>query len=175
AQRGQDLLGLGAIDHQLVEERLRPGLVAGRLDGEELTRERLDRRAELLRHEGEAAIGPGSERARVEEPVELDRGALAVRLVQAEADRTKHPGEVRGPERLSDLGWELALGDEALHRPETDDVCLALLDGAGELLDLGPGRGLPSIHDDLLRTDAVHQLVHEDLGEERIELYGLQQ
>ena len=67
-------------------------------------------------------------------------------------------------------GWidQLAIG-ELPQRPETGDIGLGFLDGAVELLHLLPHGGRAAADGDVVRTEAVHQLVHEDVREERVE------
>ena len=62
-----------------------------------------------------------------------------------------------------------ALVDQVLKGPQAGDVGLRFLDGAVGLLELLPHRGLAPAHADVVRPEPVHQLVHQDVREERVE------
>ena len=86
---------LGPVHGLRLEQRLRPGVVAVRLDRHQLARQLGDRGLHLRRVDGERAVRGDPECPRVEQAVELQRLAAAVRLVDAEADRAEGRREER--------------------------------------------------------------------------------
>ena len=56
-----------------------------------------------------------------------------------------------------------------LQRPQAGDVRLGFLDRAVGLLQLLPHGRRAAADGDVVRAEAVHQLVHQDVGEERVE------
>ena len=67
---------------------------------------------------------------------------LAVRLVDAEADRSERRGEERRVHRPLERLVEHALVDQVLERPQAGDVGLGFLERAVGLLQLLPHRRL---------------------------------
>ena len=61
------------------------------------------------------------------------------------------------------------LVDEVVERPEARDVGLRLLDGAVGLAQGLAHRGLAPVDREGMRSEPVHQLVHQDVGEEGFE------
>ena len=59
--------------------------------------------------------------------------------------------------------------DEELQGEESRDVGLGLFDRAVGVLELLPHGRRAAADGDVVRPQAVHQLVHQDVGEERVE------
>ncbi len=126
-----------------------------------------------LRHiDGERAVGVDGESALVQEIIELQRHALAVRFGDAEAHGAECGREIRGV--------ELALVGGAIHRhqlvvvevlqhEEAGDIGLGLFDGAVEFLQFLARRGGASRDLDLVRADAVAEFMRQNVREEVIE------
>lgn len=91
--------------------------------------------------------------------------ALAVGFFRAEADT---PVEVyeRADRHLLEPVLVVVLGvDQELHRPVAQEVSLALFECTGQILELGPYRGLLSTDLDEARTERVHKLVVQGVTE----------
>ncbi|KKP59173.1 MAG: hypothetical protein UR53_C0006G0001 [Candidatus Magasanikbacteria bacterium GW2011_GWC2_34_16] len=85
--------------------------------------------------------------------------ALAVGLFRAEANASIEVDE-RADGRLVEPVLAVVLGvDQELHRPITEKVGLAFLEGTSQILELRPDRGLLAIDLDEARTECVHELV----------------
>ena len=117
----------------------------------------------------EGAVRPDDEPALIEQVIQLNRDAVAVRFVDAEADRPEARGEERRVDRSLHRLRHDALVDHVLQGEQAGDVGLRFLEEAGRLLHLLPHGRLPPVHRDVVRAEAVHQLVHQDVREERVE------
>ena len=87
------------------------------LQGHDVARERRDRGVHLRLVDGERAVGADGERAGIQEVVHLHRNAAAVRLVDAEADRTEGGREKRRVHRPRDGGARRACDPRAVSTP----------------------------------------------------------
>jgi hypothetical protein len=165
----EHLLHFGTDDAEALEHVLRLGVVPLGLQRHDLARQRRDRVADLRAVHGEGAVLLHLERAGVEQVIHLDRDAAAVRLVDAEADRSERRREERRVHRPGDRRIELLLVGELAKRPQARDVRLRFLDRAVGFLQLLPHRRLPPADGDVVRAETVHQLVHQDVREEGVE------
>ncbi len=100
-------------------------------------------RERAVRRDGEGAV--------VEQVVQLNRDAAAVRLAHAEPDRSERRRQKRRVHRLGHGRRELAAIDEVLERPEARDVGLGFLDGAVGVLQRLPHGGGLAVHGDAVR------------------------
>ena len=106
----------------------------------------------------------------IKEVIELDGHSPSVRFVQSEADRPEDRREEGRVHRLFEFLVQLPVIDEELEREESRDVRLRFFDGAVGLLQfLAHGRR-PFPRHDVVRTQAVHQLVHQDVREKHLEV-----
>ena len=152
-----------------LEQGLRGRPIAPALDGHDLAGERDDRLAHPGGVDRERPVRPGRDRARVEEPAQLERHAAPVRLADAEPDRAERGRDERRVERALHGAIELPLVEELLEREQARHVGLRLLERAVGVAELGADGRLPAGHGDLVRPEAVQELVHEDVSEERLE------
>ena len=109
------------------------------------------------------------EAALIEQVIELDGDAFAVRLGDTEADRSKGRREERGVQRLLQRLGQHALVDHVLDGEQPRDVGLGLFERAVGVLQLLPDRRLRATDRDVVRPEPVHQLVDENVREERFE------
>ncbi|HEX8422146.1 MAG TPA: hypothetical protein VF634_01980 [Pyrinomonadaceae bacterium] len=121
------------------------------------------------------AKSPGAlvelDRALVGQIVELHGDAFAVRFRDAEAHGAEATGKEGRVHRTLHALFHQPLVHQILQRPQPRDVGLRLFDGRGEFFQLhAHGRGLPADFD-VVRPQPVHQLVREDVREERFEGY----
>ena len=106
-------------------------------------------------------------RALVQQVVELESHSFAVCLVDAESNRAERACEVRHVHRpLHRLRYN-AFVNPVLERKEACDIGLRLLKGGAELSELLPYRRLPAADGNGVWPKAVHQLVRENVREER--------
>src|SRR5689334_4026544 len=96
-----------------------------------------------------------------------------MRLVHPEPDRSECRSEKCCVEGLLERLRQRAFVDHVLNREESGDVSFCLFEITVGLLQFLPDRGLTSVLRDVVRTKTVHQLVDEDVGEERVERDGL--
>ena len=59
--------------------------------------------------------------------------------------------------------------DQVLKREESGDIGLRFFEGRAEILHLLADRGLAPLNGDTVRAEAVHQLMGQDVREERLE------
>ena len=159
----------GRTHAQPLDQSFRPRVVTGRLQHHQVARERRHALADPARIDAESAVGRDTECAGVEQRVQLDGDPRAVRLVHAEADRAERRCQKRRVHGLLHRLRQRPLVHEVLQRPETGRVGLGLFDRAVGVLELLSHRGVAASHADVVRAEAVHQLVHEDVGEECVE------
>ena len=165
----ESALHFGTDHDHAVKKVFGAGVIAFGLNGEDFAGERNDGRFQLLEIEGEGAVGVRGDGAGIEVPVELERHALRVSGADAEAQRAECRGEEGGIHRAL-LGLVDDAGvHEKLQSPEAGDIGFRLFEAAVELAEFGADGGLATVDFDGLRPEPVHKLVHEDVGEERIE------
>ena len=129
----------------------------------------VDRLFRLRQVERELTVLVDADRAAIEQVVHLQRHPFRVRGVQAEAQRAERGGEERHVHAAFLLLVDHALVHEVLQRPEPRDVRFRFFERTVQLLQLLAHGRLAAADADRLRTEAVHQLVHQDVREERLE------
>ena len=92
-----------------------------------------------------------------------------MRLVDAEANRAKHAGEIRCVERAFHALIDHAFVDQILQSPQPGDVRLRFFNRGIEFLQLLAHGRLLAVDGDVVRSQSVHQLVRQNVCEERIE------
>src|ERR1051326_914570 len=163
------LLHDGSHGAEPIAERFRGRVVAVALDRHDLPRQSRDAVLDLRAVDTEGAVGVRDEAALIEQVIELHRNAFAVRLRDSETDRSKRGREVRRIQRLLNRFGQHPFIDHVLHGPEPRNIRLRFLEKTGLLLHRLPHRRLASAGADRVRTEAVHQLVDDDLREEGVE------
>ncbi len=118
---------------------------------------------------GERAVRLRDEPALVEQIVQLDGDAFAVRLIHAEANGAERRRQIRRVERALERLRQHALVDQVLDREQPGDVRLRFLEKAVRLLQFLTDGGLAAADADAVRPEAVHQLVDDDVREEGVE------
>src|SRR5512134_2828399 len=88
---------------------------------------------------------------------------------EAEAHGAKHSCKIRHIHRPLRFLVHNTLIDEILESKEPGDVCLCLLESRAQFLHLLPDRCLSPVDGDGVWPESVHQLVRQDMREERLE------
>ena len=165
-QRGLDRR---SDDAEALAERLGLVVVARRLHRHDLGRQRRHAGFDLVVIHREGAVGAHDESALVQQVVQLNGDPAAVRLVDAESDRPERGGQERGVNLPFERLVDHAFVNQVLQGPETGDVGFRFFEIARRLLHRLPHGGLTAAERNGMRPQAVHQLVHHDVREERVE------
>ena len=92
-----------------------------------------------------------------------------MRLSDAETDRAERRSQECFIHRSFELPVKGSFVNQVLQREQSGNIGFRFLDRAVRFLQLLPHRGCAAADSDIVRSESVHQFMHEDVREEGFE------